>query len=273
MELFFVLDSPFEFLLANLALHFSPSVRGYAVVVLAYDFVLEPSLQTKEVNELTAAAGMKPYVVHFFVGDVIQVAVLANVLILLAAVFLCGVLLAGRLMKEILRVIILMHLVSFGGQLGAGLGSYLRDFELEPSESDHVVLQHSVASLTLSVSILKGPYYDEHLKTRVFIIFRRNNKVLIYLTRFLHERERGRSVNLLLENLLGYAENVILLSDHLNRSLDLELFHFVKIVLVVEKSMGFFAPSDRLDLDHTLVVRGYQLGFFFHEVVQFHIII
>lgn len=140
MELFFVLDSPFEFLLANFALHFSPSVRGYAVVVLAYDFVLEPSFQTKEVDELTAAAGIKPYVVHLFVGDVIQVAVFANVLVLLTAVFLCGVLLAGRLMKEVLSVIVLLHLVAFGGQLRASLGSYLRDFELEPSEPDHVVL-------------------------------------------------------------------------------------------------------------------------------------
>jgi hypothetical protein len=90
-------DSPGQFLGANLALHPGPEVSRDAVAALGDDFVLKPSFEAKEVDELKALARIESHVLDLVLGNLVQVTILANLLGVMALLVLVGKLLGGSL--------------------------------------------------------------------------------------------------------------------------------------------------------------------------------
>lgn len=82
---------------ADFALHSCPKVCGNLVAILGDDFVLEPSLEADEVDELETLAGIHSHVLDLVLGDMVEVAVLTGFLRVGAAQVLAGQALGGTL--------------------------------------------------------------------------------------------------------------------------------------------------------------------------------
>jgi hypothetical protein len=93
----FVEDSSGQFLGANLTLQSGPKVSRDAVAALGYDLVLKPSFETEKVDELKTLAWIESHVFDLVVRNVVQIAILANLLRVMTLLILEGELLGGSL--------------------------------------------------------------------------------------------------------------------------------------------------------------------------------
>lgn len=139
------------------ALEFGPLVSGDVHVVLGNNFVLDPPLETEEVDEVFADTGKEFRVFHDIFAHVVEIAVLAHLLVLPVGIGLglipedlvVGV--ENGLLHADLEVI--QFLLRVGGSV---FGLDLHDPILDATQLDHVAGAEGEAALVSPVSLFQG---------------------------------------------------------------------------------------------------------------------